>query len=79
MSSLGGDLFYVGGTDEAASKGHLSILWAGRCYDCGCSCVGLWIFPNIVTCRLFDICHYTSEADVNRSGVKIPSQFGILY
>lgn len=52
---------------------------AGGGYGCGCSRVGLWIFPSMANCRLFDICHYTSEAGINRGGVKIPSQFGFLY
>lgn len=88
MSSLGEDWFYidevvalsvVSGTDEAVSRGRLSTLWTGGCYDCGCSRVGVWIFPNMVIGRFFDICHYASEADINRGGVKIPSQFGFLY
>ena len=88
MSSLGEDWFYVdeaialsavSGADEAVSKDHLSILWAVGSYDCGCSHVGLWIFLSMAICRLFGICHDTSEADTSRGGVKILPQFGFLY
>lgn len=63
---------------SGAAEGHLSILWAGGCYGCGCSHVGLWIFPQVWQFVGW-ICHYPSEAGVSRGGVKIPSQFGFLY
>lgn len=67
------------GADETVSKDHLNIFWAAGYYGCGCSHVGLWIFLTMAICKLFDICHYTSEADINRGRVKIPSHFGFLY
>lgn len=56
-----------------------NILWAGSCYDCRCSHVGLWISPRMAVWMLFDACHCTSEADTNRGGMRILSQFGFLY